>query len=1020
MPKRFSACLVSVGLCLASLLAPMSASATPRSGPPATASLAASHDEVVESSAAYVVVLRDAPLASYAGGIEGYDATAPAPGHRFNASRASVAPYRDRLLASQRRVLASIGDPATFYSYTTVLNGFAAELTSAQLKQVQSMPGVLTVELERVLQLDSTSRAVQNRALSSGSSPATARPSGGTTALRRAWRSTGGVADAGRGVVIGLVDSGLWPENPSFDGVPLDRAQRHTRFPGFTGRCESGERWDATTCTDKVLAARYFLRGFGRSNLAVADFVSPRDGSGHGSHTAATAGGNAGVDVTIQDQKFGRVAGVAPGAALAVYKACWTAPDPGDDGCSSVDTLKAIDVAVSDGVDVLNYSISADPAAGSSTPPGSDAIELAFYHAATAGVFVATAAGDRGPEPATVAHASPWVTTVAATNPGSFEGNIRLGNGTTLPGSIVSDKGTERRRLVDGAAVAAEGFTRQEAGLCSVGSLDAEAVKDATVLCVRGVASRLSKGVAVSQAGGAAMVLANDSAGHTYADVHALPTLHVTRASGKAIQRYLARDPAPSASLLPAPAAASRSVTVADFSSRGPAPDADLVKPDLAAPGASVLAAVAPPSNMGRLWDLHSGTSMASPQVAGVAALLRSEHTDWSPAAVQSALLTTADRLPARVSPFDQGAGALNPLAALDPGLVYDAGADQWTRYLSSKGISFSTPRAAAGAPRRLDATDLNAASIAIGSLVGHRTVTRSVTNVSSSRETFAASRTGLSGIGVAVTPPSLTLGPGQTRSFEVSFSARSSARYGEYAAGSLTWIGSRGHTAESPVVIRPEHVGAPLEADGTSRGPVGITARAGVTGTVRVSLQGPVGARPVPLQLERRFFDAQKPSADSGAAVQAFDVAADTAALRFEAAGDAGDDVDLHVYRDGQLVARATSRSSVEQVTLTDPEPGSYDVYVNAPPADGEQKPTVAPGTPTPAGQERTAATFTGWVVPEHVAARFELESAKLKVTGGRDFSVQVNPTGPTESQRWFGLVKYDKSTDVTHLTIN
>ncbi|MBA2443832.1 MAG: S8 family peptidase [Nocardioidaceae bacterium] len=1019
MTSRFSTGLISLGLSFAGALVPLLSHA-PASAATSLSpiSLHAAAPHQAEPVGTFVVVLRDAPLASYTGGIEGYDATAPAAGRRFNAHRSTMTPYRDRLLASQRRLLASIGNPDTIYSYTTVLNGFAAELTSLQLKELQSMPAVLVVEPERILALDSP--AGRGRTLSGGSSPS-AGPAGTTAALERAWRSVGGLASAGKGVVIGLVDSGIWPENPSFDGVPLDRVQRHTRFPGFTSRCKEGERWEAATCTEKVLGARYFLRGFGRSEVAAAEFLSPRDGSGHGSHTAATAGGNAGVDVAIQGQKFGHVSGVAPAAALAIYKACWIAPDPADDGCSSVDTLKAIDTAVSDGVDVLNYSINGDVAA-SSPPRTLDAIELAFYHAAAAGVFVATSAGDRGPDSATVAHNSPWVTTVAATALGGFEGGIRLGDGIRVKGSIVSAQQAGPLRLVDGASSAAAGYTEHQAALCSIGSLDAMQVKGAMVLCNRGIGSRLSKSLAVSQAGGSAMVLANDSAGHTYADVHAIPTLHVTRAGGNDVRRYIARDSAPTGTLLPTPDAVRPPVIVADFSSRGPAPDDGLLKPDLAAPGTGVLAAVAPPSNLGRLWDLYSGTSMAAPQVAGVAALLRSEHGDWSPAAIQSALMTTADRLSGRVSPLDQGAGALDPQEAIDPGLVYDAGRDEWSRYVQRLGVGHRPSRAALHSPgRRWDATDLNAASIAIGSLVGDRRVTRSVTNVSESTERFVAGHTGLRGIGVAVNPSAMTLRPGQSRSFEVSLSARSSARYGEYAAGTLTWTGSRGHIVESPTVVRPEHADAPLEVTGTSRGPVEITAQAGITGTVRASVSGPVGARPVRLQLDRAFFDPRLPLAASAAGIQSFDVPTETAAVRFEVASDAtADDVDLHVYREGRLVAFASSSSSRERLTLLDPEPGDYAVYVNVPPASGEVKNAHFPRSPALVSQDPAQVTFTGWVLPGRVKPSVELEPRQIKVTGGRTFSVEIDTAALPISRRWFGLVRYDKSADVTHLTIN
>ena len=262
--------------------------------------------------------------------------TAPRQGERFDADRPAVTAYEDYLFREQTTLLDQLGSPTVLYHYTTALNGFAVSLTSDQVASLREHSDVLAVEPSRVEHL-------------AGSAGSDALALGGDSGF---WKRVGGPTRAGHGVVVGLVDSGIWPENPSFAGVPLDRHTLRTTYPGFTGTCPPGERWSPATCNAKVIAARSFVNGFGASDLSAGDYTSPRDGTGHGSHTAAIAAGNAGVDVTVGQRHFGHVSGVAPAAAIAVYKACWSAPDPDHDGCATPDTVKAVDQAVRDGVDV--------------------------------------------------------------------------------------------------------------------------------------------------------------------------------------------------------------------------------------------------------------------------------------------------------------------------------------------------------------------------------------------------------------------------------------------------------------------------------------------------------------------------------------------------------------------------------------------------------------------------------------------------------------------------------------------
>ncbi len=951
----------------------------------------ASTGTVKTTTHTYVVLLASPPLATYDGDVPGLARTAPRPGHRFRADRPAVASYHSYLLGEQEQVLGDLGSPPVLYHYTTALNGFAAELTDDQAAALSNHTDVLAVERSRVEHV-AGSRSRDRLGLA------------GTDGV---WQSVGGPGDAGSGTVIGVIDSGIWPENPSFAAVPLDAATTRATYPGFTGTCGPGERWSPSLCNAKVIAARSFLRGFGADNLSSAEFESPRDGSGHGSHTAAIAAGNAGVDVSVDHQHFGHVSGVAPGAALAVYKACWAAPDPGNDGCATPDTAKAIDQAVHDGVDVLNYSVS-----GHDTQL-TDVIELAFLNAAAAGVFVSAAAGDDGPGSGTVSHSGPWVTTVAASRTDSFQGAVTLGNGKTLSGAMVSNQGVGERPLVAARNVPAHGVAPWRAEHCFPGSLAARRVEGAVVVCARGLNGRVTKSRAVGQAGGAAMVLVNRTRGGTDADLHAVPTVHVTKSEGRQILAYLGAAKHPTASL-DAESGRRLPPAMADFSARGPSPvSADVLKPDLTAPGVSVLAAVAPPSNFGHLWDLYSGTSMAAPQVAGLAAIISGRHPQWTPAMTKSALMTTARPVGDIALPLQQGAGEVGPRAMLDPGLVYGAGYDDWLAYLRGSGDSAAAPFVD-GTTAGIRPVDLNMASIAVGSLVGEESVTRTVTNVGGSTESYTARVTGLRGIAASVSTPSITLRPGGSATFDVTLTARGNARYGRFAQGELTWQGSAGHVVSSPVVVRPELVDAPAELTATDlTGSLGLTAQAGVTGTIDVASSGVVGAAPHGFVLKTGAFDPMTPRADASTSRFDYRVPVGTTTARFDArTASPGDDLDLYVYRHGSLVVAAETPGRDELVTLDDPRPGHYEVYVHAASALGEV----------------TLGSLTGWLlrgannhaVGDEVSESLQVAPSPVTVTGGRPFGLTLSWQRLDGARRWLGVVGYDDSDRRTFLTVN
>ena len=455
---------------------------------------------------------------------------------------------------------------------------------------------------------------------------------------------------------------------------------------------DGGEAFNASMCNQKLIGAQFFCEAKGCETVLPHEFLSPRDFNGHGTHTASTAGGNEGVVPTGAAALFGSVNGIAPRARIAAYKVCW---DDGTGRClaNSGDSVAAIDQAVIDGVDVLNYSI-----AGTSTNY-LDAVEVAFLFAARAGVFVATSAGNSGPTPSTVAHISPWLASVAAgTHNRSGEAKVILGNGAEYLGASLTP-GVGPAPIVLATASGLPGADPNELRLCFSDEfaghqvLDPAKVAGKIVVCERGVNARVDKSLAVKNAGGVGVVIYNVTANSINADLHSLPTVHLDHNFGPLVVAYVNSPGAGKTATLtqavvtqttPAP-------DVATFSSRGPslAGVGDILKPDFMAPGQDILAAVAPPGNAGKSFDIYSGTSMSSPHVAGIGALITEAHPDWSPAAMRSAIATTADAVsrPGLNLPFNTGSGHVRPSLADNPGIVYNVEFNDYLAFLKGQGL---------------------------------------------------------------------------------------------------------------------------------------------------------------------------------------------------------------------------------------------------------------------------------------------------------------------------------------------
>lgn len=777
----------------------------------------ASTEPVAESpNGIYIVQMIGDPVVAYEGGIKGLKATKPSKGKKIDPNSPRVVNYVDYLNARHAAALNKAGGGQKVYDYNYSFNGFSAKLSHGQAKKLQSVEGVVAVHADELRFLDT----------------ATTPHFIGLDSDGGLWEQLGGVGSSGEDIIIGIVDGGIWPESLSFTdrtgtngNGSKDGKLNYQQIPGWHGKCTPGEAFNASHCNQKLIGARYYNAAWG-GNAAIDatlpwEFNSPRDFGGHGTHTASTAGGNNNVPLTGAASFFGSVSGIAPRARIAVYKTCWETGSGGS--CFSSDSIAAIDQAVADGVDVINYSIS-----GSRTN-FLDGVEVAFLFAADAGVFVAASAGNSGPASSTVAHPGPWLTTVAATtHDRNYDADLTLGDASTYSGSSTNTTGAGPADLVYSANVGLAGADPTEVRLCYPGTLDPALVTGKIVLCDRGVIARVDKSLAVFNAGGVGSFLANANAGDSLnADFHSVPTVHVDKASGDAIRTYALTDPTPTAEIMPSYFAPVPAPFIAGFSSRGPllAGDGDLLKPDVAAPGQAVLAAVAPPGNGGADFAEYSGTSMSSPHVAGLGALLKDLHPDWSPMAIKSALMTTGTNLLSGADPFAQGAGFVNPTGAADPGLVYDHGFFDWVDFV----FGF------------IDPSNFNGASIAIGVLPGSQTVTRTVTSVGDSNETYTFSAS-VPGVSVSASPSSFTIAPGQSVTYDVTFNT-TSAPFNAYATGFITWTGDNGHVVRSPVAVRPTALLAPAVVegvvDGNGDGSVDVPVDFYYTGTYNAMLEG-------------------------------------------------------------------------------------------------------------------------------------------------------------------------------------
>ncbi len=963
----------------------------PALAPPAYAANEITLDQTKKT---YIVQLAADPVATYDGDVKGIPATKPAAGEKVNAKSANAKKYEVHLRNAQRKALrdAQVKETAKTHEFTIAFNGFTAQLTQAEAEALKGVKSVVNVWEDEIRYADTVSTPDYL----------------GLTGKDGVWKTQfGGESNAGKGIVVGVLDTGIDPNNPSF--AALSRSKK----PAGNWVCET-ENDPTFKCSTKIVGARYYGEDYG--NTIDYDFNSPRDTNGHGSHTAGTAVGNHGVAMEIQGNTMGSGSGMAPAAHVAVYKALWQTEDGRGSGTSS-GLVQAIDDAVADGVDVINYSVS-----GSSEYVVT-ADELAFMAAAEAGVFVSTSAGNSGDSVgvSSVAHNSPWTMTVAASSHDrGVENTLTTGDGITYDG-VGYGGPIGPLPMVLARDIPAAGATAAQADLCGPGTVDDAGAAGKMVVCTRGAHAFVDKGAEVAASDGAAIVVANAEGGAAtmVPIIYSIPGVHLNADDGAKVKAYVSGQPAPTGTIGASEYVKVEAPSMASFSSFGPAlaGEGDLLKPDITAPGVDVIAAYSqdPDSGDPRFESLQ-GTSMSAPHIAGLGALLKEKFPTWSPMAIKSAMMTTARQTTnagnpiltaqgAQATPLNFGAGEVVPANAYSPGLVYDSNLLDWYTYAC--GIGQLQLVGGSGVCDQLpakDPSDLNYPSISIGKLAGSQTVTRTVTNVNKSAMQYRAKVEAPAGTKVTVSPDKITVPPGRSATFRVTIT-RTDAPLDTYTFGSLTWVPNKKdmNAVRSPIAVKPVAVAAPGEVVGTGvQGAADITVTPGFSGTLSTDVDGLVASTVTQQDVVRQdgtpldgyFF---------------FDVASGTKVTRVATFGDdiAAEDIDLVVYRlnpDFTITAVGSSgnEGSSEEVTLRNLAPGTYvaaiDLY-----------------SPEPS----VTAPVHVWNLGDVDSGNLTVTPASASVSSGRAVTFNAAWTGLDATKPYLGQVNFLNGGEVAGSTL-
>ena len=934
-----------------------------------------------EERKVYIVQLRTPSAAEYYSALRKTSAPMAVqklPRVRFDKASPAIESYTARLRTEQETLLTlAAPDAKKIYSYRYGFNGFAAQMTATQAHRLENMPEVLHVWEDEI------------RPLATNFSPSFLGLFEADVGLR------GPEGLDGDGIVIAFIDSGIYPEHPalsdtqeadrpslcrstwaevSFLGLWLcrryDKREDEITFDppeNWNGICETGESFEETHCNNKLIGARYFIAGAENSGpIDSGEIRSARDVDGHGTHTATTAAGNR-VQSSIFGTLIGSIEGIAPRARVAVYKACWLRPGDTRASCNTSDLANAIDAAVADGVDIINYSV------GTSMLQITAPDDIALMNATKAGVLAVVAAGNEGPNLGTIGSPAggPWAITVGASTrdgetsveamqinePPSIAGKYAVKEANFTPPLSDSDPIEAPLILVeDGDDASGTGTT---ADACEPLINDTE-ISGNIAFIERGGCNFDVKIQNAGDAGAVAAVVYSIAGDPIVMNGNSaivdIPAVMIGQADGNLIVAEIEAGNDVTAVLeksllLTEPETGN---VMATFSARGPGPVRDIVKPDVTAPGVNILAGFTPEtanSMPDETFAYLSGTSMSTPHVAGVAALLMQARPEWGPSSIKSALMTSARQDLVQsdgesvANPFDYGAGHIVPNDALNPGLVYDVSDDEFDAFAcgtESPAVPESRCDELEGAGVSFAPEDLNQPSIGLARLANEQTIRRRVTNVSDESQTFVASVTAPPGIQVSVVPSNISLGPGQTATFDVTF-VYESGPLDLWRFGSLTWT-SNDHEVYSTIAVKPVSLTAPAEI--TSFGGTGSASfpvEFGYTGSYAPGVHG------LRLPLIITGFVDNDPTktftfrSGNGVTAHLVEVPAEQLYLRFslfDRLTEGDDDLDLYLYYQpgscnpldfrGTRITESGGPTSEEQVNVFRPPAGCYGALVH------------------------------------------------------------------------------------------
>jgi len=870
-------------------------------------------------------------------------------GNNYNANTPAMKAYTQKLQQRQDDVAKAIGSLNIIHSFKHTFNGFSAKLTPKQKAQLESHPDVVGVWEEKLEKVN-TANTPEFLGLTQGN---------GQHALDI----------KGEDIVIGVLDTGITPEHPSFAD---DGSYSEPSSIGWTGTCDVGEEVNSFSCNNKLIGARYYNDTFAsvyEIQTELGEFISPRDADGHGSHTASTAGGNEFVNAEISGVPVGTVSGIAPRARIAMYKVCWNSdyetPEGEDEaGCFPSDSMAAIDQAVIDGVDVINFSI------GGSRTDLTQPAAAAMLRATQAGVFVAVSAGNSGPDAETIGTPAPWVTTVAAS---TYTGTSKL-IGKELNVNTSELSGNSYVSIPAGFAPESNNVTGDLVATLPAEACDSDPIVNTSeisgkiALIARGSCAFTEKFINAQNAGAIGAIVytytgtSPFSMGGTDSNV-AIPGVMISFDDGQALLAETA-DSTVNVTLSTSNIAADTAEVgniMATFSSRGPNQASyDIIKPDITAPGVKILAATTDTpmfGEQGKTFAYLQGTSMSSPHIAGMAALLKYSNPSWSPSQIKSSLMTTAYQDLTKedgvtiADPFDFGAGHAAPVSAMEPGLVYSADYNDYLAFLCGIGNQNFVAGTGTDCNTLTDAgfstnpSQLNIPSIAIAELATAESITRTVQNVTETASTYMATIEAPEGINVTLTTlnhdglptddNALTVEAGGKASYVLTFTKQDDAAIDEWKFGAITWTDNAGHSVRSPIAIKaapeisievPQNISATL-----NRGRVTFPVKmlySGTTSTDYAGFVAPFGSTETATQDPDKEFSFN----EEGLATHLFHIPEGTKVARFSLIdnlvgdGSGTADLDMYVYRCDEWncsqVGQSLNSSSNENVVLVNPEP--------------------------------------------------------------------------------------------------